>query len=654
MSSESKFGLSKFVPSNQCCTSFWRQEDSSFKQSIFRKVKEAANNRETDSDCKSPSHQIFKRGICLIEQQNPQNLKNLIDSNRTTGQGNNKEKVFVQFNTFNLLSDNNCYSFLLNSTWLISLISVFCILLCVLFFILLILTRRRKCRKIKSKSLVKDKNSFLKDSNCSRNDEKAKSQLLGNVEDTPVKDMKNKLTKDFKSDEFVVKKVNYQFTPVNSKRNSILPASAKVRKISFHQSRCEDVSPLSFNHFRYEIGRKLSDNFIEKLTKDIDNLTSNTCDVLSTISISYENDKFENSFSSIVEIGSHPYGKIFKALHKLEGVYYTIKRIDINVRENEDLRKNCMFKEVSTMVNLHHKNVVRLITSWVEEHPSEECDLIGLTRIRAQSEFKPTGSDSGSSNEEASDFEIIFEEETYNKSRSVKSHEMRPFNKWNKVSLYIQMEYCSGTSLSNYILGNECKLTNSDIFFVFNEIIEGLSYIHSKGLIHRNLTPDNIFITSKGDIKIGEFGVATVIKDNYDKNIIKDILKSDSSTNLIRTFEKYSKSNDSKLLMSNSIYKAPEIQSNSRYDNKADIYSAGIILFELLSRFKTFHEKVRQTEMLKKTHRVSKKLRDEYTIQSTIIEAMVSINVNKRPTAGEIKDLDSFVFWETISKVNCK
>ena len=121
---------------------------------------------------------------------------------------------------------------------------------------------------------------------------------------------------------------------------------------------------------------------------------------------------------------------------------------------------------------------------------------------------------------------------------------------------YIIMEYGEGGDLFNKI--NEQKNKNKyfeekEIIEWFIEICEGIKYIHENKIIHRDLKPLNIFLTKNNKIKIGDFGIATLL--NY---------KSKAKT-----------------MIGTQIYLSPEIMKNKPYDYKSDIWNLGIILYEL-------------------------------------------------------------------------
>lgn len=77
--------------------------------------------------------------------------------------------------------------------------------------------------------------------------------------------------------------------------------------------------------------------------------------------------------------------------------------------------------------------------------------------------------------------------------------------------LYIQMEYCAGKTLREAIDGSASTggLPSADAWRWLRQVVEGLAYIHSKHIAHRDLKPPNLFIDSTGLIKIGDLGLAT-------------------------------------------------------------------------------------------------------------------------------------------------
>lgn len=83
--------------------------------------------------------------------------------------------------------------------------------------------------------------------------------------------------------------------------------------------------------------------------------------------------------------------------------------------------------------------------------------------------------------------------------------------------LYIVTEYCPGGDLFNFIRGYGNNIPENEIIRLFTQICKGLSVIHQKNLIHRDLKTSNIFLSKESGIKIGDFGLAKNIKLTYAK-----------------------------------------------------------------------------------------------------------------------------------------
>lgn len=119
-------------------------------------------------------------------------------------------------------------------------------------------------------------------------------------------------------------------------------------------------------------------------------------------------------------------------------------------------------------------------------------------------------------------------------------------------SIYLILEYCNCGDLSNYI---QKDTNNSHDFKYFNQIFKGLEYLYRNRILHRDIKPHNILIKD-GIIKISDFGFAK----SFEKN------------ELITTF------------CGSPLYMAPEIIKDKEYNLKSDIWSLGVIIYELFTK----------------------------------------------------------------------
>ena len=129
------------------------------------------------------------------------------------------------------------------------------------------------------------------------------------------------------------------------------------------------------------------------------------------------------------------------------------------------------------------------------------------------------------------------------------------------------MEYGGNTDLKKYIKEQEKQehlIEEKIIKDIIIQICLGLKEIHKNKLIHRDLTPDNIFMDNNKKIKIGDFGVSKILttKQNYTKS-------------QVGKFQ----------------YFAPEIIKGENYNNKVDIYALGCIIYELFTLNEYYNEK---------------------------------------------------------------
>ena len=179
----------------------------------------------------------------------------------------------------------------------------------------------------------------------------------------------------------------------------------------------------------------------------------------------------------------------------------------------------------------------------------------------------------------------------------------------------IVMELC-GNDLNNCL--NDGNLTINVIrpqaVKILDQLLHGIDYIHSQKLIHRDLKPSNIFVEIAEDqvgVKIGDFGLACFEDDEMT-----------SSTG-------------------SPLYRAPEQQFN-KYDCKVDIYTLGIVLFEV--RKKNFQmESVAWTKCMKNLRRKTKATLKEFEpyqprVWEQLFAMLLAEDPGERPAAKYVTD----------------
>jgi translation initiation factor 2-alpha kinase 4 len=214
--------------------------------------------------------------------------------------------------------------------------------------------------------------------------------------------------------------------------------------------------------------------------------------------------------------------------------------------------------------------------------------------------------------------------------------------RWENV-LYIQMELCEKNTLRNAIDAGVYK-DKQRVLRLFREIIEGLkhrrsvktsvanllsglAHIHQQGMIHRDLKPVNIFLDSRDRVKIGDFGLATNTKTKrYELTTPSQSHREDamdeSKTGLIGT----------------ALYVAPEVSTGSKvnYNEKVDIYSLGIIFFEMCYRpLPTAMERITiLTGLRKKEIEVPEDFTDPS--DRVLVDWLLNHDSSKRPTSHQL------------------
>jgi len=137
---------------------------------------------------------------------------------------------------------------------------------------------------------------------------------------------------------------------------------------------------------------------------------------------------------------------------------------------------------------------------------------------------------------------------------------MLPKSREDFHDIYMTSELVEGDLYS--IIKSPQKLEEDHIKFIIYQILRGLKYQHSANVLHRDLKPRNILISSKCEVKICDYGLARLLAHNEEQ-------KTDNMTDYVAT----------------RWYRAPELLlANEGYDAKIDIWSVGCILAEMYLR----------------------------------------------------------------------
>ncbi|KAL4232210.1 Eukaryotic translation initiation factor 2-alpha kinase 3 [Mactra antiquata] len=187
-----------------------------------------------------------------------------------------------------------------------------------------------------------------------------------------------------------------------------------------------------------------------------------------------------------------------------------------------------------------------------------------------------------------------------------------------KLFLYIQMQLCKRETLKDWLSANTLNRDRHMVLDLFDQIVSAIEYVHDCGLMHRDLKPSNIFFSMDGVVKMGDFGLVTTLAEDQDVTSYGG-----------NPYKKHTSQVGTQLYMS------PEQTNGETYSQKVDIFSLGVILFELLYPFSTQMERV--STLIKVRKQIfPERFTREMPKEADFVKRLLSQAPDNRPSAKEI------------------
>lgn len=364
--------------------------------------------------------------------------------------------------------------------------------------------------------------------------------------------------------------------------------------------------------------------------------------------------RYSTEFEELAFIAHGGFGSVYKARHRLDGGLYAVKKINLKV--NRSLKD---IMEVRTLARLNHPNIVAYKAAWLEMIEKESHQQLSIKDSENESKKSSSKSlefivfDKSSeliiSNCSKENSSLIMNEQN-NVSES-SSSSLSSFSVQQKMvvhkyqmanshfqglshfaTLYIQMQLCQQTLRQWLDIRNRDSSTPDYNICnnIFKKVVKGVEYIHSQGIVHHDINPNNIFISyDLKEVQVGDFGLSCCIATHQSQSL----LSATHPHGEVGTVP----------------YAAPE-QANGTCNPKSDIYSLGIVLFELILPFKTSMERSEMVKKLKSGN-IPTDLTAKFPNWAKIISRTVA-SLEKRPTASELlKEMEDSNTENTLSKI---
>ena len=209
---------------------------------------------------------------------------------------------------------------------------------------------------------------------------------------------------------------------------------------------------------------------------------------------------------------------------------------------------------------------------------------------------------------------------------------------WGKVNntYYIAMEYVNGRTLAD-ILKQSGTLTPMQVCDVMSEVASALISAHQNGVIHRDIKPGNILVSTTGQVKVADFGIARALGAGVEQGLTQ-----------------------TGAVMGTATYFSPEQAQGASTDQRSDIYSLGVVMYEMLSGVPPFTGENAVAIAYKQVHERAMPLDQRLTSAPPEVAAIVAKCMEKSPddrysSAEEVRDeLRRFVEGMPVLAVSAK
>lgn len=377
--------------------------------------------------------------------------------------------------------------------------------------------------------------------------------------------------------------------------------------------------------------------------------------------------RYVTDYEILSVLGEGAFAKTYKVRNRFDSRDYAMKAVQLEDDIDPEQRQRVL-REVEVLSSLSSEHVVRYYNSWIEKG-----DMAAATANAGGSTSEFTASAStltatAKSQRQAAaaactcnlcsckyqDWEVSLEEwglldavlQPLNLCTpcylASLPHELDPSAIRTRQTLseylFIVMELCDATLVEAVLGLRDCGETRESIdqqtWALFGQCANGLAHLHSQGVIHRDIKPNNIFVVN-GVVKIGDLGLAKYV-DRAQSSIAEVHPLASSAEDAPGCILAPDTALSASTEVGTFLYTAPEV-ATGRYNESCDVYSLGVVLVEVFSDFSTGMERAAVLGRLRKEEGVLPAAWAAlYPTQATLARKMVAHEPSARLSCAEL------------------